>query len=275
MFLWLPIKKIITFLKTNFRTDSTQSIAPSPVFPPTTTPAEVDPIRVSVIIPTYNEEQVIASLVAHLLANSGGAVEEVLVIDGGSTDQTTTRAQEAGARVYVSPWKGRADQMNFGARLARGDVFYFVHADTQPPTGYLADIQKSFWMGYSIGGYRSRFEAVHPLLTLNSYFSRFGRLTCRGGDQTLFVSRALFSELKGYDNYYVVMEDFDFIRRARRQTNFRIMPREAQVSARKYQNNSYGRVTVANLVVFTMFRLGFSPRQLLRTYQWMVNYPKY
>ncbi len=126
-----------------------------------------------------------------------------------------------------------------------------------------------------MGGYRSRFDAVHPLLALNSYFSRFNRLTCRGGDQTLFVTRALFDQLKGYDNYYVVMEDFDFIRRARRHTRFRIVPREAQVSARKYQDNSYGRVTIANFIVFTMFRLGFSPRQLLRTYQRMVNYPRH
>ena len=202
-------------------------------------------------------------------------MEEVLVIDGGSTDQTTARAREAGAQVHVSPWKGRADQMNHGAKVARGDVLYFVHADTRPPAGYAADIQESLRMGYPIGGYRSRFEAVHPLLRLNSYFSRFNRLTCRGGDQTLFVTRPLFDRLKGYDNYYVVMEDFDFIRRARRRANFRIMPREAQVSARKYQDNSYGRVTAANLIVFTMFRLGFSPRQLLRTYQRMVNYPRY
>lgn len=229
----------------------------------------------SVIIPTYNEEKAIALLVRHLLANPGGAVEEVLVIDGGSTDQTVAVAQDAGAQVHVSPWKGRADQMNYGAKVARGDVLYFVHADTQPPTGYAADIQASRQAGYLIGGYRSRFDGVHPLLRLNSYFSRFNRLTCRGGDQTLFVTRALFDQLNGYDNYYVVMEDFDFIRRASRRARFRVMPREAQVSARKYQNNSYGRVTVANFIVFTMFRLGFSPRQLLRTYQRMVHYPRY
>jgi rSAM/selenodomain-associated transferase 2 len=235
---------------------------------------KVDPIRISVIIPTYNEESVIASLVTHLLANAGGTLEEVLVVDGGSTDQTVAEARKAGAQVHTSPWKGRADQMNHGAKLARGNVLYFVHADTRPPVGYIADIRTSLWAGYSVGGYRARFEAVHPLLALNSYFSRFNRLTCRGGDQTLFVTRALFDTINGYDNYYVVMEDFDFIRRARRQTRFQIMPREAEVSARKYQDNNYGRVTVANFIVFTMFRLGFSPRQLLRTYRQMVWYPR-
>ena len=231
-------------------------------------------MRVSVIIPTYQEETVIASLVKHLLANPGGAVEEVLVIDGSSTDQTATLAEQAGAQVHVSPRRGRAEQMNYGAQVARGNVLYFVHADTRPPADYVVDIQESLRMGYSIGGYRSRFDVVHPLLTLNSYFSRFNRLTCRGGDQTLFVTRALFDQLKGYDNYYVVMEDFDFIRRARQQTRFRVMPQEARVSARKYQDNSYGRVTVANFIVFTMFRLGVAPSRLLRIYKRMVWYPR-
>ena len=70
--------------------------------------------------------------------------------------------------------------MNYGAKMARGNVLYFVHADTQPPPGYVADIQESLRMGYLLGGYRSRFDAVHPLLSLNSYFSRFNPLTCRG-----------------------------------------------------------------------------------------------
>lgn len=232
-------------------------------------------MRVSVIVPTYNEEKSIASLIEHLLTNPGGVLEEVLVIDGGSTDQTVAVAQCAGAQVHLAPWKGRADQMNYGAKVAHGNVLYFVHADTQPPTGYAADICESLRMGYSMGGYRSRFDAVHPLLALNSYFSRFNRFACRGGDQTLFVTRSLFDQLKGYDNYYVVMEDFDFIRRARRQVRFRVIPKEARVSARKYEENRYGRVTIANFIVFTMFRLGVSPSRLLRTYKKMVRYEKY
>ena len=234
-----------------------------------------DQISISVIIPTYNEEKVIGPLVRHLLAKRSGTPEEVLVVDGGSTDQTVSVARQAGAQVHLSPHKGRAQQMNFGAGLARGQVLYFVHADTRPPTGYVADIRESIKKGYTIGSYRSRFCSSHPMLKLNSYFSRFDRFTCRGGDQTLFVTRPLFDRLGGYDDYYIVMEDFDFIRRARRQTRFRVMPRDAYVSARKYDDNSYGRVTVANLIVFTMFRLGFSPSQLLRTYKRLVKYPKY
>ena len=251
------------------------------VFPQVANPSSAvtetatDRMQISVIIPTYNEETVISALIRHLLAEPSGDLREVLVIDGGSTDQTVTLARKAGAQVHTCVQKGRAQQMNLGAALALGNVLYFVHADTRPPSGYVADIQQSLRAGYSIGSYRSRFCSTHPMLKLNSYFSRFDRFTCRGGDQTLFVARSLFNEVGGYDDYYVVMEDFDFIRRVRRRARFQVMPRDAYVSARKYEDNSYGRVTLANFIVFTMFRLGFSPQTLLSTYKRMVRYPKY
>ena len=241
----------------------------------TVTKKATDRMQISVIVPTYNEERVIGALVRHLLAERSDGLEEVLVIDGGSTDRTVAIAQQAGAQVHPSPQKGRAQQMNFGGSLARGNVLYFVHADTRPPAGYVADIRQSLLAGYHIGSYRSRFCSANPLLKLNSYFSRFDRFTCRGGDQTLFVTRSLFKQVGGYDDYYVVMEDFDFIRRARQQARFQVIPRDAYVSARKYEDNSYWRVTVANFIVFTMFRLGVSPQRLLRTYKRMVRYPKY
>ncbi len=235
----------------------------------------VDRMRLSVIIPTYNEEKVIGPLVKHLLAERNDILEEVLVINGGSTDQTVAVARRAGAQVHIAPQKGRANQMNFGVSLSQGEVLYFVHADTRPPAGYVDDIRHSVNNGHDAGCYRARFCSSHPMLRLNSYFSRFDRFTCRGGDQTLFVTRSLFNRLGGYDNYYIVMEDFDLIRRAQRHARFQVMPHEAYVSARKYDDNSYVRVTIANLIVFTMFRLGFSPRRLLRTYKRMVKYPKY
>lgn len=235
----------------------------------------VDRMRLSVIVPTYNEEKEIGPLVKHLLAEQNDSLEEVLVINGGSTDQTVAVAQQAGAQVHIAPLKGRANQMNFGVSVAQGDVLYFVHADTCPPAEYVNDIRQSLHDGHDAGCYRSRFCSSHPMLKLNSYFSRFGRFTCRGGDQTLFVTRSLFDQLRGYDNYYIVMEDFNLIRRIQRRAQFQVIPKEAYVSARKYDDNSYGRVTLANFIVFTMFRLGVSPQRLLRTYKKMVKYPKY
>ena len=230
---------------------------------------------ISVIIPTYNEEKTIGPLVKHLLAHRNALLEEILVADGGSTDQTLHTAQQAGAQVIQSPHRGRAQQMNFAARQAKGDILYFVHADTIPPASYLNDIEQVVAAGFAAGCYRSHFRSPNPLLRINSYFTRFNRFTCRGGDQTLFVTQTLFHRLGGYNAYYVVMEDFDLIRRIQRQANFRIIPKSALVSARKYDENNYWVVSLANLVVLTMFRWGFSPQTLLRIYKRLVHYPKY
>lgn len=232
-------------------------------------------MKVSVIIPTYNEASRIRKLVAHLFHHRTNFLEEIIVCDGGSNDDTIHEAEAAGATVLQSPQKGRAAQMNYAVKKSRGSILYFVHADTLPPESYLNDISEHIQQGYLIGCYRSQFENEHPLLKINGFFSRFDRFTCRGGDQTLFVTRDLFKQANGYDEYYVVMEDFDFIRRARQRAKFVIMPKTALVSARKYEDNHYLKVNVANGLVFLMYRLGFSPQILLKTYKKLVYYPRY
>lgn len=232
-------------------------------------------MRISVIIPTYNEVSTISALVEHLEANRTHQLVEILVADGGSTDETCRLAQQAGAHVLVAPLRGRAQQMNFAASKAQGDVLYFVHADTIPPATYLTDIQQAVEADFSAGCYRSCFRSSNPLLRVNSYCTRFDRLMCRGGDQTLFVTKDLFCRVGGYDSCYVVMEDFDFIRRIQQLARFRIIPKDASVSARKYDHNSYWMVTLANLIVLTMFRWGYPSQTLLRTYKRLIYYPKY
>lgn len=232
-------------------------------------------MKISVIIPTYNEVARIGKLVGFLLDHRNDLLEEVVVCDGGSNDTTVEQAEAAGARVLHSPEKGRAVQMNYAASQTQGTILYFVHADTIPPASYLTDIKEYVKQGFISGCYRSRFEDEHLFLKINGFCSRFDRITCRGGDQTLFVTRTHFEQLGGYDEYYIVMEDFDFIRRVRRIGKFVIMPNTALVSARKYRDNHYLRVNVANGIVFFMYRLGFSPRTLLKTYKRMVYYPRY
>jgi len=90
---------------------------------------------------------------------------------------------------------------------------------------------------------------------------------CRGGDQTLFVTRQLFDELGGYDTHFRIMEEYDFIKRARQENPFKIIPKPVLVSARKYEHNGYLRVQIANLTVFNMYRLGCSQETLVNTYR--------
>lgn len=231
-------------------------------------------MRMSLIIPTLNEEAHLHRLLS-LLAQPGDArLEEIIVVDGGSTDATVALAEAAGATVYATPQPCRAAQMNLGAQHATGDLLYFVHADAYPPPTFLDQIEQALGEGYDLGCFRFVFDDDRLLLRVNAYCTRFDRIMCRGGDQTLFVRRPLFDALGGYREQFVVMEDYDFIRRARRQAPFKIIPDDVTVSARKYENNSYLRVNLANLTVFLMYFLGISPPTLLAMYKQLINHPK-
>ena len=223
-------------------------------------------MQISVIIPTYQEEANVTALLRHMKEADAVDCCEFIVVDGGSTDETVRLAEEEGAFVLNSPRKGRNFQMNLGAKEALGDVLYFVHADTRPPLTFVQDIKDSLDKGFCHGCYRFRFNRKGRRFRLNSWFTRFNQMWCRGGDQTLYVTRKLFDELGGYQEKFIIMEEYDFLRRARAIGSFRIMPKEVVVSARKYEKNSYLRVNVANLMVFVMFRLGFSPLRMHNFY---------
>jgi rSAM/selenodomain-associated transferase 2 len=221
----------------------------------------------SIIIPTLNEAANIGRLVAYLRANGGAAVQEIIVVDGNSRDATRQIAAEAGAKVLECPVCSRAAQMNLGARAAASDVLYFVHADTVPPPSFAADIQAELAAGQVMGCYRYRFDSPRRILKFNAYFVRYQWLWCQGGDKTFFIRRAVFEEFGGYDERFVVMEEYDFLRKAMKKYPLRILPKYVLISARKYEKNSWFRVQLANAGAFFMFRRGIEPARIKRFYQ--------
>jgi len=226
----------------------------------------------SVIIPTYNEAANIGRLVADLHRYAPPGTVEILVVDAKSPDGTAEVARAAGATVLPAPKPGRAAQLNYGASQARGDVFYFVHADVGIHPGYVATIAAAVAQGHAAGCYRFRFDSPHPLLRINSYGTRFKGIMSRGGDQTLFVTRNLFEQLGGFNERFVIMEDFEIIQRIRRVASFYIVPLDVVVSARKYETNSWLRVQLANLTAFAMYFLKLPPPRIARTYKLLLNY---
>ena len=100
--------------------------------------------QISIIIPTLNEADCLGSLLDFLNTNTdGNLVKEILVVDGGSIDDTKKIAKEKDALVLEAP-KSRAKQMNFGANHAKGNVLYFLHADTFPPKSFENEISKEY-----------------------------------------------------------------------------------------------------------------------------------
>ncbi len=226
-------------------------------------------MKISIIIPVYNEEDIISELLVHLKNHANDHVSEILVVDGHSTDNTESRVLEAGVRFIKSPEKGRAAQMNAGAVQASGDILYFVHADTYPPKSYANDIITAVREGCESGCYRFNFDSDRWALKINSWFTRFDFLMCRGGDQTLFIKSSVFEELNGFKNYDI-MEDFEMIQRLRPRKTFRILPDNVIVSPRKYEQNNYLKVNFINLIIFLMYAFGASQQAMLHAYQKLI-----
>ena len=229
-------------------------------------------MKISVVIPALNEAEHIGTLVRYLKQHGGENVDELLVVDGGSTDATTQLAQQAGAQVLACGVRSRAAQMNLGARTARFPILYFVHADTLPPASFAQDILNAISSGVTMGCYRYEFDAPGIMLKINAFFTRFPWLWCQGGDKTFFIPRSTFEALGGYNEYYCVMEEYDFLQRAMLQYKLHIIPKNAQVSARKYKKNGWIRVQLANLIVFSAYRRGVAPAQLKATYQRLLKF---
>ena len=232
-------------------------------------------MKYSILIPTYNEARYIRALLEHLKRISEGYEVEILVCDGGSTDNTVSQAEMPGVQVLHSPVKGRAGQMNYAAGKAVGDILFFVHADCFPPVTCFSAISSELSKGADAGCFRYRFDSEKPLLKLNAYFNRFGGLICRGGDQTLFIKHEVFKKLNGFNEKFIIMEDYDLVRRIQQQYTFSVIPEYAVVSARKYEHNNWFKVNFANSVAMFLFLSGIaSPQRIKSTYHSLIKHPK-
>ncbi len=232
-------------------------------------------MKLSVIIPTYQEEESIGDLVEHLLNCDRHQQIEVLVCDGGSKDNTVLLAKRAGAKAFVSPQRGRASQLNFGAGIATGELFYFLHADAFPPKSFVKDIISAIELGYDFGNFRQDIKSKNRLVRFNSYFSRLNGRVASGGDQSLFITRELFFRLKGYREDLLFMEDYDLFDRARLLGENIKIPKSLKIVDRKYTHNSYLRVNLSNLTILMLYQLGVHPNKLFPLYKSWINGPRY
>ncbi|NTU53299.1 MAG: glycosyltransferase [Chlorobiaceae bacterium] len=223
-------------------------------------------IRLSIIIPAWNEEAEIARLLDMLTTTTAERSDSEIIVSISGDDRTEAIALTYPVTVCRSE-KGRALQMNTGARLATGSIFWFLHADTIPPPSFCDDILSAVDHGIDAGCFRMTFDDPDWLMQLYGWFTQFPFTICRGGDQSLFLRRTLFEQIGGFDEHLQIMEDIDIIERIQQQTAFHILDSTVITSSRKYQNNGIVRLQAIFGTIHLMYSLGFSQNEIITWYR--------
>lgn len=228
---------------------------------------------ISVIIPVYNEEKEISTLIQTVENRDEEAlISEIIVVDGGSADQTVNLATEAGAIVLKSPRKGRSSQMNFGAGHATQSLLYFLHADSHPPPRFTSKIKDKIDQGFGAGCFRLQFDQNHPLLNFYSWFTRFDMQAFRFGDQSLFIQQDLFNKIGKFREDLIVMEDNEIVKRIKKRAHFCIMEDSVTTSARKYRDNGYIKLQAVFTFIYIGYHLGIDQKKLVSFYKRWIRF---
>ena len=220
--------------------------------------------RISVIVPTLNEQACLAATLDALALADG---DEIIIADAGSTDGTPDIARRYTSKFYRAP-RGRAQQMNYGVRYAHGDILLFLHADTLLPADGLDAVRNALQQPGTVGGaFRLVITPATPALRLVAWGtnlrSRFGGLPY--GDQALFASRRVFEELGGYDDV-PFMEDIRLVQALRRRGRLIILPQAVATSGRRCQRDGVLFTTARNIALMTLYFFGVQPATLKRWY---------
>ena len=221
---------------------------------------------ISIIVPTYNEAALIRSFLLQLRERASGA--EVIVVDGGSSDETREQARELCGRVIVAN-HGRGEQMNAGAAVASGRTFWFLHADCEVPRGCLDEIANALRDSKTVGGFfRIRLPRDRIVYRLTDSFAHYaGKILCiRCSDHGFFVRRDIFEKLGGFPDV-PLMEDAEFFRKLRRLGHIAIIPSRLISSPRRYEEIGPWRLTLTYGLIALLYLLRVPIPALATIYQ--------
>ena len=223
--------------------------------------------QVSIIVPVFNEASLIRPFLQHLRKRAPDA--EIIVADGGSSDGTDRLATGFCDQLVASD-RGRARQMNIGARAARGEILWFVHVDAKLPLQCLDEIRRIMDDPNVVGGYFRIRLPRSMVYRLTDSFAHYAGilLRMRCGDHGIFCRRTTFLDIGGFPDV-PLMEDVEFFRRLHRCGRVQHSERRITVSPRRYEALGRTRLTLAYGVIATLYLFGVPLSALARIYRRM------
>jgi uncharacterized protein len=217
---------------------------------------------ISVIVPTLNEASALECWGNKAISG------ELIVVDGGSEDDTIALAKDLGATVITCA-PGRAQQMNQGAAIAQAEILLFLHADTRLPDHFLELVQQTLAPPQVVAGaFKLAIEGDLPGLRWVewgvNWRSRY--LQMPYGDQAIFLRAETFRQVGGFAQL-PIMEDFELIKRLQKLGKIAIAPASVVTSGRRWQKLGVIKTTLINQLVLAAYYLGISPERILRLYR--------
>lgn len=222
-------------------------------------------MHLSIIIPVLNEAETLAARLAALQAIRARGVE-VIVVDGGSADDSAGRATPLVDRLITAP-RGRGRQMNAGAEQATGEVLLFLHADTVLPDLATERIEAAVTGGALWGRFDVRIDGASVMLPIVAALMN-GRSRLTGiatGDQAIFATREAFEHVGGFPDI-PLMEDIAFSSAMRRIARPVCLAEKVTTSGRRWEKHGVWRTILTMWWLRLRFWLGASPQTLAREY---------
>ena len=220
---------------------------------------------ISIIVPVLNEEKSIENTLRQLYSLNGQ--KEIIVVDGGSSDNTVQIASKLST--VIQSEKGRANQMNKGAKAASGDTLWFVHSDSKVSKDSLKGIEQAVSQGYTCGGFSLYFY---------DYDTRFMKFISKTsnwrakylglyfGDQGIFVKKDIFDSLDGYKEMEL-MEDWELSKRLHKTEKMKMLDIKIGTSARRFKTGGQLRTMLLMQKIKILYVLGISPSKLNQMYR--------
>jgi len=219
-------------------------------------------VHISVIIPVLNEAENIAATIARTKN------VEVIVVDGGSQDDTVQIVRALGVKVLLLKTASRAQQMNAGAQAATGEILLFLHADTRLPSQFDTMVHQATSRNIAAGAFALQIDgSLWGLRLVELGVNMRSRIFALPyGDQAIFLNTQLFHKLGGFADL-PIMEDFELICRLRREGQIAIIPTPVVTSKRRWQRLGIIQTILINQVAIIAYLFGVSPQKIAAWYR--------